>query len=213
MGTSLPYQIPLFPLPSTVLFPEIPLPLHIFEPRYRAMTAAALAGEKLIGMMLLKPGHEAEYEASPPLYDVGCAGIIHKSELLPDGRYNIMLMGMRRFRLLGEVSGEPYRVGEIEYLPEERETTGVTTRLRGDLMEHLRYLAKKFGSAGDLPPEPPEGISDYEFVNFVSHVIDISPLEKQALLEEHGVEARYRKLIDMLSFWRLGRERGMGPTQ
>jgi Lon protease-like protein len=213
MGTALPTRIPLFPLPTTVLFPEIPLPLHIFEPRYRAMTAAALAGNNVIGMMLLKPGFDHEYQGNPPIYEVGCAGMILRHEQLPDGRFNIMLMGVRRFRVVGEVHGEPYRVAEVEYLAEEREASPETAEQRAALMEHLMWLAKRSGGSRNDPPAPPEGISDYEFVNFVSHVMDITPLEKQALLEVHGVEGRYRKLNDILSFWRLGRERGVGPSQ
>lgn len=213
MGTALPKRIPLFPLPTTVLFPEIPLPLHIFEPRYRAMTTAALAGSNVIGMALLKPGFEKEYEGRPAIYDVGCAGIILRHEKLPDGRFNIMLMGARRFRIVAELSGDPYRLADVEYLPEQRESTQETANQRAALMEHLRYLSRRDNPEAFTPPEPPEGISDYEFVNFVSHVMDISPLEKQALLEEHGVESRYRKLNDILAFWRLGRERGMGPSQ
>ena len=72
----LPSSIPLFPLPNVVLFPNVFLPLHIFEPRYRKMIADALEGDRIIGMVLLRPGYEAEYEGRPPIYQVGCAGVI-----------------------------------------------------------------------------------------------------------------------------------------
>ena len=87
----LPATIPIFPLPNVVLFPNVFLPLHIFEARYRAMVADALAGDRIIGMALLQPGYQAEYEGRPAVYSVGCAGVITHSEQLPDGRSNIVL--------------------------------------------------------------------------------------------------------------------------
>ena len=98
----LPATIPIFPLPNVVLFPNVFLPLHIFEPRYRAMVADALAGDRIIGMVLLQPGFEADYEGRPPVYPVGCAGVITHSEPLPDGRFNIVLRGLEKFRITGE---------------------------------------------------------------------------------------------------------------
>src|ERR1700730_12850904 len=86
----------LFPLPNVVLFPHVTLPLHIFEPRYRAMTADALAGDRLITMMLLRPGWEEQYEGRPPLYPVGCVGKIVTDQKLDDGRYNLLLRGVSR---------------------------------------------------------------------------------------------------------------------
>jgi Lon protease-like protein len=87
----LPSIIPLFPLPNVVLFPNVVLPLHIFEARYREMTADALKGDRIIGMVLLRPGWEGSYEGRPPIYDVGCAGVITHAEKLEDGRYNLVL--------------------------------------------------------------------------------------------------------------------------
>ena len=72
----LPFSIPIFPLPTTVLFPNVFLPLHIFEPRYRQMVAEALEGDRIIGMVLLRPGYEQDYEGTPPLYTTGCSGLI-----------------------------------------------------------------------------------------------------------------------------------------
>src|SRR5918993_795944 len=98
----LPSTIPIFPLPNVVLFPNVFLPLHIFEPRYRQMVSDALAGERMIGMVLLQPGYEPDYERSPAVYDVGCAGLITHVERLSDGRFNIVLRGLERFRIVGE---------------------------------------------------------------------------------------------------------------
>ena len=78
--------LPLFPLPNVVLFPNVFLPLHIFEPRYRAMVKDALASDRIIGMVLLRPGWQHDYEKRPPVYPVGCSGVITHVEPLPDGR-------------------------------------------------------------------------------------------------------------------------------
>ncbi len=106
----LPPTIPIFPLPNVVLFPNVFLPLHIFETRYRAMVKDALASDRIIGMVLLQPGFEANYEGRPRVYPVGCAGVITHSEPLPDGRYNIVLRGLEKFRMTGEDESRPYRL-------------------------------------------------------------------------------------------------------
>jgi len=83
--------LPLFPLPNVVLFPDVFLPLHIFEARYRDMVADAVASDRMIGMVLLRPGWERDYDGRPPLYRVGCSGVVTHVERLPDGRYNLVL--------------------------------------------------------------------------------------------------------------------------
>jgi Lon protease-like protein len=94
--TSIPTTIPIFPLPDVVLFPHMPLPLHIFEPRYRKMTADAMAGDKVIGMTLLRPGWESDYQGRPPVYPIGCAGQIEECVRLADGRFHPP-QGLSRF--------------------------------------------------------------------------------------------------------------------
>src|SRR6266581_2066741 len=94
--------LPLFPLPNVVLFPNVFLPLHIFEPRYRKMVADAVASDRLIGMVLLRHGWEQDYQGRPPVYPIGCSGLITHVERLADGRYNIVLRGIERFRILQE---------------------------------------------------------------------------------------------------------------
>src|SRR5512132_2752843 len=110
----LPPTIPIFPLPNVVLFPNVFLPLHIFEPRYREMVADALASDRMIGMALLKPGWEHEYEGHPPVYPIGSNGVITHVERLDDGRYNIVLRGVERFRILEENHERSYRRATIE---------------------------------------------------------------------------------------------------
>src|SRR5687767_11091579 len=114
----LPATIPIFPLPNAVLFPNVFMPLHIFEARYRAMVTDVLAGDRIIGMVLLKAGFEADYAGRPPIFPVGCAGVVTHSERLPDGRFNIVLKGIEKFRVTGEDGSRPYRLARIEGLPE-----------------------------------------------------------------------------------------------
>ena len=116
---TLPPTIPIFPLQDVMLFPQLTRPLHIFEPRYRDMVADALEGDRLIGMVLLEPGHEAEYEGRPPVYPVGSAGIITTVEELPDGGYNILLRGLTKFRITGEDQSRSYRLAHVEAIPEK----------------------------------------------------------------------------------------------
>src|SRR5437667_9813996 len=111
--------LPLFPLPNVVLFPNVFLPLHIFEPRYREMVADAVASDRMIGMVLLRPGWERDYEGRPPVYAVGCSGVITHVERQPDGRYNIVLRGVERFRIVDEDRGRSYRRATIAAMPEE----------------------------------------------------------------------------------------------
>ena len=110
--------LPIFPLPNVVLSPNVFLPLHIFEPRYREMVADAVASDRMIGMVLLRPGWQHDYEKRPPVYPVGCSGVITHVEALPDGRYNIVLRGVERFRIIQEDDSKSYRRALIEPVPE-----------------------------------------------------------------------------------------------
>src|SRR5262245_52583144 len=98
----LPGAIPIFPLPNVVLFPNVFLPLHIVEARYREMVGEALGADRIIGMVLLRPGWEADYDGRPPVYPIGCAGLISEAQHLSDGRYNIVLRGLEKFRIVEE---------------------------------------------------------------------------------------------------------------
>jgi Lon protease-like protein len=187
--------IPIFPLPSVVLFPQVSLPLHIFEPRYREMVADAIAGDRLIAMVLLRPGWEAEYEGRPPVYDVGCVGVITHSERLADGRYDIVLQGLDRVRLKGETDDRGYRRAFVEplgdpHVPADREP------LR-EARHRLEALIARLSEPGaDL--RIPAAVPDVELVNALAQYLPLEPVEKQALLERHGVLARCRSLIELL---------------
>src|SRR3954467_9820081 len=122
--------LPLFPLPNVVLFPNGFLQLHIFEPRYREMVADALASDRMIGMVLLRPGWERDYEGRPPIFPVGCSGVITHLDHLPDGRYNIVLRGLERFRIFEENPQRSYRRAAFEPLasPEPSEADRAVIR-------------------------------------------------------------------------------------
>ncbi|OFW07630.1 MAG: hypothetical protein A3I61_17740 [Acidobacteria bacterium RIFCSPLOWO2_02_FULL_68_18] len=192
----LPGTIPIFPLPNVVLFPNVFLPLHIFEPRYRAMVTDALEGDRIIGMVLLQPGHEASYEGRPPVFSIGCAGVITHAEPLGDGRFNIVLRGLERFRIRGEDNERAYRLAHIDSLPED-----VPHDHRDELRRHRHrleaLLAAAVERAGSEPRFPP-AVADEDLVNALAQYIELDPLERQALLEQEGVLARCRALIDLL---------------
>ena len=192
----LPPTIPLFPLPTVVLFPNVFLPLHIFEPRYVDLVGDALKGDRLIGMVLLRPGWESDYEGRPPVYAVGTAGLITFSEQHADGRYNIVLRGLEKFRIHGEDHSRRYRVAEIEPLMEEpSESERAIIRAERRRLESL-LVPQPTGRGVD--PKVPPSMSDEDLVNALAQYLDLEAVEKQALLEREGLVARCRSLIDLL---------------
>jgi Lon protease-like protein len=199
----LPRLLPLFPLPNVVLFPSVPLPLHVFEPRYRKMVEDALETHRTIGMALLSPGYEADYLGRPPIYPIGCAGLIQRHERLADGRYNILLQGRRRFRVLEEHEGEPYRLASIEALDDPRGDAWSLDATRGELVAALGRLV------GESPFVAVDSDAPVELVvNGLAQGLDLPPVERQSLLECDTLEARARKLLDLLEFHRLERTTG-----
>ena len=198
--------IPLFPLPNVVLFPGARVPLHVFEPRYRQMTAHALAGERRIGMVAIRPEHLSESAGDPPLFSIGCAGLVEQATRRDDGRYDIVLRGTERFRILGELprTGERlYRVARIVPLddPFDEVRDGVPLQgLRADAIDLLSQLLRLAlpGTARPLDPRRFSGIDDATFVNVLCQLIDLSPSEKQKLLETDGILARCEALVTLL---------------
>ena len=192
----LPPTIPIFPLPSVVLFPNVFLPLHVFEARYRAMVSEALGGDRIIGMVLLQPKYEADYEGRPPVFAVGCAGAITHAEPLGDGRFNIVLRGIERFLITGEDSSRSYRIAHVDPLLElvSDEDRAELRGLRPRLEALLAAAAERAGSEPKFPPAMP----DEDLVNALAQHLDLEPLERQALPEREGVLARCRGLIELL---------------
>ena len=192
-AVTLPATIPIFPLQDVVLFPNSTRPLHIFEPRYRAMVADAREGDSIIGMVLPQPGHEAEHEGRPPVYAVGCAGVIIAAEKLPDGRYNIVLEGRVKFRVLSEDASRPYRLAEVEALPE-----AVDVSDRALLAERRKQLEETLLSIFPGMQLPPSDLSDEDVVDGLSLVLPLEPAHRQELLEVDGPVERALRLIRRL---------------
>ena len=192
----LPPTIPIFPLPNVVLFPNVFLPLHIFETRYRAMVGDALGGDRIIGMVLLQPGYEQDYDGRPPVFSIGCAGVITHAEPQGDGRFNIVLRGLERFRITGEDPTKPYRLAQVDPLPEDLpEAHRIELRRHRHRLEAL--LAVAIERAGSEPRFPP-AVADEDLVNALAQYVELEPLERQALLEREGGLARCRGLIELL---------------
>jgi Lon protease-like protein len=184
----LPAVIPLFPLEDAMLFPNAARPFLIFEPRYRAMVADALKGDRVIGMATLKPGFEADYEGRPPIFAIGCAGMITDYEELPDGRFTIVLRGMVKFRVTGEDHSRPYRLAHVSSVPESKVDEAALRSLR----QRLEALAANRGAR--LSPD----LRDEEAVDTLAQYLEVEPPRRQALLELQSPLERSKALLDLL---------------
>jgi uncharacterized protein len=201
----LPEVLPIFPLTGVMLLPGTVLPLHIFEPRYRAMVEDALQTDRIFGMIQPvapqddnrgpQPGAD---NLSPDLYKIGCAGYIEKWEKLPDGRFFIQLKGVNRFRFIQELELQRgYRRVKAEY--QEFSDAGAEQNWKCDRAEVLSALAS-YGKARGLQvrPEQAEKFSDLELINLLGVSLPFHPAEKQALLEAPGLKEREQMLINLL---------------
>jgi uncharacterized protein len=189
--------VPLFPLPNVVLFPRAVLPLHIFEHRYRLMTADAVAGNKLVAMALLRPGWERDYHGRPAIEPAVCVGEILSWEELEDGKYNFLLRGVARATIVREFIDRPYRYAELAPIQDASRVLEI------DLSPEREKLATLFSS----PPlgATPLGqyarawlsspISTSDVADLIAfHLIEATK-EKQALLEEADTRRRVRRVI------------------
>ncbi len=190
-------MLPLFPLPSAVLFPNVFLPLHIFEPRYRQMVADALKGDRLIGMVLLREGWQHDYQGRPAIYPVGCSGVITHAERLPDGRYDLVLRGLDRFRVVSEDDERAYRQAIVEPL---REPTLDATNRKDLHQRRVRLEGLIAPSIERVGGESPitTAMPDEDLVNALAQYLDLEPIEKQALLELDHLIERADALIELL---------------
>ncbi|HEY6359731.1 MAG TPA: LON peptidase substrate-binding domain-containing protein [Vicinamibacterales bacterium] len=187
---SLPQTIPIFPLDDIFVFPNILLPLNIFEPRYREMVADALKGDRVIGMVQLRPGYEANYEGRPPVFAIGCAGVITQVDQLPDGRYTILLRGLVKFRILSEDQSRSYRLARVEAMPEDPDD-----RERAALGKQRERLIALLPSGAEPPPRE---FSDEDVINALAQYVKIDALQRQELLELKGPLLRSEALIQLL---------------
>jgi Lon protease-like protein len=192
----------LFPLPGLVFFPRVMQPLHIFEPRYRQMTADALATDRLIAMALPRPGWEEDYDGRPPLHPVACLGRITTSQLLPDGRYNLLLHGLGRVRIVEEIGHDkPYRAAKVELLSE----TGI-----GDPARQSWWRQRLLERAPTWFPGPSnvaeqvrtlcaeEALSPGVLCDMIAFALSLDVEFKQRLLEELDDETRLNALFARL---------------
>lgn len=191
------FLLPLFPLPNLVFFPNTRLPLHVFEPRYRQMVKDAMEGDQRIGIVLLRPGWESDYFGAPEVFECGTLGTIEQAVPLEDGRFNIILRGDVRFRILDEVSRVPYRTARVVAEPENAREAADAYAQR----EWLADLSKQYLTY--LPEQTP--VPEIETVNLDSLTnalimsLNLDVAEKQNLLEMSDVMQRAEKVGNELA--------------
>jgi Lon protease-like protein len=187
-------RLPIFPLTGAVLFPGMQLPLHIFEPRYRAMVGDALIRDRLIAM--IQPQRPTE---GAPLYQVGCVGRIGEIQAMDDGRYNLILEGTARFRMLRELDvTTAYRQVEAEIFDEDEDET-LTHAQRGGFEREARHFADSQGYSVDW--DSVERLDDRSLINGVSQIAPFDPASKQALLEAQTLTDRCELLVQLMQFY------------
>jgi len=192
----------LFPLPNLVFFPQVMQPLHIFEPRYRQMTADALAGDRLIALVLPKPGWEADYAGNPTVHSVACLGKIVADQQTDDGHYNILLRGLSRIQIAHEIPhGKSYRKAKAELLAEVPVASAATERrLRRKL---AKLVPRWFPQQDEVKDQFRKLIKSDLTLGALCDIFAFAlPLDvefKQNLLEELEVEERLGRLFERLA--------------
>jgi Lon protease-like protein len=202
--------LPLFPLPNVVLFPNVFLPLHIFEARYREMVADAINSDRLIGMVLLRPGWERDYEGRPPVYPIGCSGVMTHVERLADGRYNLVLRGVERFRVVEENHAKSYRRAIVDPLGDPAPAGSDCDILRTCRAKLESLLTPVDRASAD--PKMPSTMTDEDLVNALAQYLDLEPLEKQALLELGSLRSRAQSLVELLEMKMMTLKVARGST-
>jgi hypothetical protein len=193
-------RIPIFPLAGALLFPGTQLPLHIFEPRYRAMIRDALAGDGLIGMVQPRDSKEP-----PSLFETGCLGRIETAEELEDGRFNLVLDGVSRFRIVRELETEtPYRQVEADssaFAGDGDEEDPLGLAHRAELEQESKRYADALGYSVDW--EAVTRLDDEMLVNGIAQIAPFDAPSKQALLEAPDIAARCELLVQFMQFQRM----------
>ena len=189
--------VPIFPLSSVVFFPNTLLPLHIFEPRYKQMIEDTMKSEKIIAMALLKPGWEKEYYGSPEIYGIAGIGRIVSSEYLENGRSNIVLYGLKRVKILEEISEKPYRTAKITII---ESNNSEKDKLLKDKLCHLISTWNEM--LGEKEKKHKIKVNTvlplHNLTDVLSSVLLTNIYEKQAMLEEINTEKRAEKLIGFI---------------
>ena len=190
----MPTRLSIFPLPGAILFPGLQLPLHIFEPRYRALVGDALARDRRIAM--IQPQRAVE---GAPLFEIGCVGKIGEIEALDDGRYNLVLEGEARFRLLRELEvTTPFRQVEGELL-EEDEYAALSSVERASFEREARRFADAQGYSVDW--DSVSRLDDRTLIDGVSQIAPFDSASKQALLEAPDLATRCELLVQLMQFY------------
>lgn len=191
-------DIPIFPLPNVTFFPKTVLPLHVFEPRYRALTAACLNGDRMMGVALLKEGWQSDYFGRPAIHRIFGAGKIVDCETAADGRYHIVLEGLYRVRLIEEHAHDPYRVGRVEVLrddPIDHRRAEVSALMK-ELEEALEELASAApGLRGPLrglwSAHPHPGVK----ADLLAGALTVDAYERQSILDSACPVRRLRLVL------------------
>ena len=175
------FLLPLFPLPDLVFFPNTRLPLHVFEPRYRKMVSDALQSDQRFGIVLLRPGWQADYHGAPPVHRFGTLGTIEQAVTLDDGRYNLLVRGDVRFRILDEVMRDPYRTARVIVQPQisaASEDAYAQREWLADLArQYLQFLPNQ------MPVPEIETVGLEPLTNALIMSLNVESEEKQKLLE------------------------------
>jgi hypothetical protein len=203
-------RVPIFPLAGAILFPRSQLPLHIFEPRYRDMVSDAIEGAGQIAM--IQP-QRLDEDNRAPLYAVGCLGELVGVEELDDGRYNIVLLGTNRFRLVGEAKVDAlYRCADIDVEAfGDSEPPPLSLAQRAEVEREARRLGDAMGLAVDW--NAVNRLDDEMLVNAIAQVAPFDVGAKQALLEESTLEGRADLLVQLMQFHRAAVGRGADIEQ
>lgn len=191
----------LFPLPNVVLFPHRIQPLHVFEPRYQDMMADALGDNRLLAMALLRPGWEEDYHKAPPIHPVVCLARITNEQKLPDGRYNFLVYGLCRARVVEELqTGKPYRIARLEPLADVEMPAGVAAkRLRRRLKKQVdRWFAPQPSALKQLRKLLKNGSALGAVADVCGAALPLDIGLRQELLEEVGVGPRVELLLSHL---------------
>ncbi len=190
-------RLSIFPLSGALLFPRMHLPLHIFEPRYCAMVAESLARDRRIGM--IQPREADPARAAPGLFAIGCVGRIAEVEALDDNKYNIVLEGLSRFRVVQELSVDtPFRQVEAALITEDNDAILEMVE-RAQLERESRRFADAQGYAVDW--EAVSRLDDEALVNGIAQVAPFDAAAKQALLEADTLSVRAELIIQLMQFF------------